>query len=250
MSLALVCHWMNDIDKQSLIYTMLNDNSFFSSEISTDFFLKFPSSGILDYVSLEGFSQSLNSVSISWDMYLGYLPLHCYFASNWLEKCTFSYFFYFCSFLCVYGWKLMTWTTTAHPSAMPQTLMTMHSLSQTTVGEWRPAQLNPGVLSSDCKYWKSNRWWTIILLYVQEIFYPILLYLSWQPICILSRFVLYVNGAKQITDVRINDGMWHHVCVTWTSADGAWIIYLDGILIDSGTGLANGTSIEGKWGRQ
>ena len=68
----------------------------------------------------------------------------------------------------------------------------------------------------------------------------------YQQVLTMIRFVVYVNGDKQITDVRTNDGLWHHVCVTWTSAEGAWAIYLDGILRDHGTGLANGTSIQGE----
>lgn len=60
------------------------------------------------------------------------------------------------------------------------------------------------------------------------------------------RFVIYVNGEKQVTDVRTNDDLWHLVCVTWASEDGAWTIYLDGLQKDTGTGLANGTTIEGK----
>lgn len=58
--------------------------------------------------------------------------------------------------------------------------------------------------------------------------------------------MVYVNGEKQVTDVRANDGMWHLVCVTWTSVGGTWAIYLDGNLADNGTDLGNGTSIEGE----
>ncbi|KAK4305073.1 hypothetical protein Pmani_023017 [Petrolisthes manimaculis] len=58
-------------------------------------------------------------------------------------------------------------------------------------------------------------------------------------------FVVYVNGEKRITDVRANDGLWHHVCVTWTSNNGSWAIYLDAEMRDGGSGLANGTSIDG-----
>lgn len=58
--------------------------------------------------------------------------------------------------------------------------------------------------------------------------------------------MVYVNGEKRITDVRANDGSWHHVCVTWTSNNGTWAIYMDAEMRDGGSGLANGTSIEGK----
>ncbi|XP_045583570.2 sushi, von Willebrand factor type A, EGF and pentraxin domain-containing protein 1 isoform X3 [Procambarus clarkii] len=58
-------------------------------------------------------------------------------------------------------------------------------------------------------------------------------------------FVLYVNGDKQITDVRANDGQWHLVCASWTSHNGTWAIYLDGEKKDHGTGLAEGATING-----
>ena len=31
--------------------------------------------------------------------------------------------------------------------------------------------------------------------------------------------------------------MWHHICVTWRSTNGAWQFYLDGQLQSNGTGL-------------
>ncbi|KAG7158260.1 Sushi, von Willebrand factor type A, EGF and pentraxin domain-containing protein 1-like 3 [Homarus americanus] len=61
---------------------------------------------------------------------------------------------------------------------------------------------------------------------------------------LLPVFVLYINGEKRITDVAANNGQWHLVCVTWTNHDGTWAIYLDGTTKDSGTGLANGTTID------
>ena len=30
------------------------------------------------------------------------------------------------------------------------------------------------------------------------------------------------------TDMSINDGQWHHVCVTWTSTTGQWQAWKDG----------------------
>ena len=47
--------------------------------------------------------------------------------------------------------------------------------------------------------------------------------------------------------------MWHHICVTWRSTNGAWQFYLDGQLQSNGTGLkenhqipADGTVVIGQ----
>ncbi|XP_053395851.1 sushi, von Willebrand factor type A, EGF and pentraxin domain-containing protein 1-like [Mercenaria mercenaria] len=58
-------------------------------------------------------------------------------------------------------------------------------------------------------------------------------------------FVFYVNGDKVTTTVSANDGIWHHVCVLWSSNRGSWKIYMDGIPMDSGRKLANGQTIKG-----
>ncbi|KAM4876293.1 sushi, von Willebrand factor type A, EGF and pentraxin domain-containing protein 1 [Thomomys bottae] len=59
-------------------------------------------------------------------------------------------------------------------------------------------------------------------------------------------WVLYVNGKERITNCPpVNDGSWHHIAVTWTSSGGAWKVYIDGKLSDSGTGLSVGTAIPG-----
>ena len=49
-----------------------------------------------------------------------------------------------------------------------------------------------------------------------------------------------------MTDVSVNDGMWYHIVVTWQSRGGAWKVYVNGELNDQGTGLAEGTMIEGQ----
>ncbi|XP_069055830.1 neuronal pentraxin-1 isoform X1 [Pleurodeles waltl] len=36
----------------------------------------------------------------------------------------------------------------------------------------------------------------------------------------------------------INDGKWHHICLTWTTRDGVWEAYQDGTLKGSGENLA------------
>ncbi|KAM5298505.1 sushi, von Willebrand factor type A, EGF and pentraxin domain-containing protein 1 [Ctenodactylus gundi] len=59
-------------------------------------------------------------------------------------------------------------------------------------------------------------------------------------------WVLYVNGKEKITNCpAVNDGSWHHIAVTWTSAGGVWKFYVDGKFSDGGTGLSVGTPIPG-----
>ncbi|KAL0114992.1 hypothetical protein PUN28_010511 [Cardiocondyla obscurior] len=55
--------------------------------------------------------------------------------------------------------------------------------------------------------------------------------------------VLYVNGEKIVTDIKINDGNWHFLCVTWESNNGSWRVFIDGIPKDSGVVLAQGTVV-------
>ncbi|XP_015174373.1 PREDICTED: sushi, von Willebrand factor type A, EGF and pentraxin domain-containing protein 1-like isoform X2 [Polistes dominula] len=56
-------------------------------------------------------------------------------------------------------------------------------------------------------------------------------------------FVLYINGRAIVTDVKINDGYWHFLCITWENTNGSWNIFLDGIRKDTGTNLAKGLTI-------
>nr|XP_031840166.1 sushi, von Willebrand factor type A, EGF and pentraxin domain-containing protein 1-like isoform X1 [Nomia melanderi] len=57
--------------------------------------------------------------------------------------------------------------------------------------------------------------------------------------------VIYINGQKVVTDIKVNDGHWHFVCITWESENGGWNIYIDGFLRDSGSRLAKKTAIQG-----
>lgn len=36
----------------------------------------------------------------------------------------------------------------------------------------------------------------------------------------------------------INDGKWHHLCITWTTRDGMWEAFQDGVMRGSGENLA------------
>eukprot|EP00058_Branchiostoma_floridae_P027790 XP_002613281.1 hypothetical protein BRAFLDRAFT_68246 [Branchiostoma floridae] len=53
-----------------------------------------------------------------------------------------------------------------------------------------------------------------------------------------DKLQLYVSGGHATLDnAPIWDGAWHVICSTWSSRDGAWQIYTDGVLRDSGAGL-------------
>lgn len=38
--------------------------------------------------------------------------------------------------------------------------------------------------------------------------------------------------------LSVNDGRWHHICITWTTRDGFWETYQDGQKLGSGENLA------------
>lgn len=57
--------------------------------------------------------------------------------------------------------------------------------------------------------------------------------------------MIYINGQKVVTDIKVNDGLWHFVCITWESGSGSWNVFVDGHLRDNGTRLARGFSIQG-----
>ena len=57
---------------------------------------------------------------------------------------------------------------------------------------------------------------------------------------------MYINGEAVVTDVTANDGLWHHIVVTWSNLLGEWHIYKDGDEEAMGDGLAVGTFIQGK----
>ena len=46
---------------------------------------------------------------------------------------------------------------------------------------------------------------------------------------------VYVKGTRVNTGVVLNDGLWHHLAVTWASAGGALRVYKDGALAFSST---------------
>ena len=54
-----------------------------------------------------------------------------------------------------------------------------------------------------------------------------------------------INGEIARTELVLNDGRWHHLCVTWQSAGGEWSLYINGTKVIEGAGLGIGTYIEG-----
>ena len=61
---------------------------------------------------------------------------------------------------------------------------------------------------------------------------------------------VYIKGAKADTGVKLNDGAWHHLVVTWTSTGGAIKVYKDGVLaytnpipVQDGTSLTQGGTL-------
>ncbi|XP_077978220.1 uncharacterized protein LOC144433736 [Glandiceps talaboti] len=59
-----------------------------------------------------------------------------------------------------------------------------------------------------------------------------------------GNLVFSVKGKRgDDTNIAINDGMWHHVCVTWSSDKGDWELYVDGTLIASDDKLSKGKTI-------
>lgn len=60
------------------------------------------------------------------------------------------------------------------------------------------------------------------------------------------RLVLYINNNNVITDIVLNDGYWHHLCVTWRSLNGSYAFFVDGKLAQNGTNFCRGQTIDGK----
>ncbi|XP_070546514.1 neuronal pentraxin-1-like [Ptychodera flava] len=60
-----------------------------------------------------------------------------------------------------------------------------------------------------------------------------------------SGLYIFVKGKSKSTDLKVNDGQWHHVCVTWSSNGGNWMYYDNGAPYTSGSGLQSGKCITG-----
>ncbi|XP_043097734.1 neuronal pentraxin-1-like [Puntigrus tetrazona] len=49
---------------------------------------------------------------------------------------------------------------------------------------------------------------------------------------------LLINDKVAKLPFIINDGKWHHICITWTTRDGVWEAFQDGVLRGTGENLA------------
>uniref|UniRef100_A0A3P9IEA3 Si:dkey-14o18.2 n=1 Tax=Oryzias latipes TaxID=8090 RepID=A0A3P9IEA3_ORYLA len=55
---------------------------------------------------------------------------------------------------------------------------------------------------------------------------------------------LLINDKAATMPITVTDGKWHHVCVTWSTRDGAWEAYQDGVKKGSGQNLSAWQSIK------
>uniref|UniRef100_A0A3P9NN38 Neuronal pentraxin-2-like n=1 Tax=Poecilia reticulata TaxID=8081 RepID=A0A3P9NN38_POERE len=55
---------------------------------------------------------------------------------------------------------------------------------------------------------------------------------------------LLIDDKAVTLPLSLSDGKWHHVCVTWTTRDGQWEAYQDGVQRGSGTNLSPWHSIK------
>ncbi|KAF7227130.1 neuronal pentraxin-2 [Nothobranchius furzeri] len=55
---------------------------------------------------------------------------------------------------------------------------------------------------------------------------------------------LLIDDKAATLPLSLSDGKWHHVCVTWTTRDGQWEAYQDGVQRGSGTTLSPWHSIK------
>lgn len=55
----------------------------------------------------------------------------------------------------------------------------------------------------------------------------------------LRLYMMYNPGAKSITssshNIKVNDGLWHHICTTWQSKNGHYSFYKDGKKVGNGS---------------
>ncbi len=51
---------------------------------------------------------------------------------------------------------------------------------------------------------------------------------------------LFTTMLQQDVAVKVNNGFWHHLGITWTSVSGAWSVYLDGVMSSQGNGHGDG----------
>ncbi|XP_078359510.1 uncharacterized protein LOC144643983 [Oculina patagonica] len=75
----------------------------------------------------------------------------------------------------------------------------------------------------------SNTEGSLISYAVSDSYNELLLYYN------RRHFSLYIGGDSRQTSVTANDGVWHHICVSWQSSSGSWKLYKDGGLAGPNT---------------
>ncbi len=56
-------------------------------------------------------------------------------------------------------------------------------------------------------------------------------------------FFFFLTFFYSVTSVAANDGVWHHICVSWEKDSGSWKFYKDGDLEEEGTNFKKGHTI-------
>lgn len=64
-------------------------------------------------------------------------------------------------------------------------------------------------------------------------------------ISFLNSFVPNINNQSIVTDVTCNDGLWHHIALTWTADGGQWSLYKDGVKEVGGIDISTDKPIPG-----
>ena len=57
--------------------------------------------------------------------------------------------------------------------------------------------------------------------------------------------VIFVFILRGISLGGYYDGRWHHVCIFWRNKDGSWKLFVDDVIIDSGSNFQTGHVIKG-----
>ena len=57
--------------------------------------------------------------------------------------------------------------------------------------------------------------------------------------------VIYAFIFRHISLGEFYDGRWHHVCIVWESKNGFWRLFVDSVIIDSGSNFQTGHVIKG-----
>lgn len=73
-----------------------------------------------------------------------------------------------------------------------------------------------------------------------QIKYKVILFLDYMQLITVccNDGICFVLWQVAKLPFQINDDKWHHICVTWTTRDGVWEAFQDGVLRGTGENLA------------